>query len=305
MQETVMDGLDGSANDARMLTFAPPSIVRQQTAAWNGIHVDNVELVRHEPFDYVFEGPDHLLIASERAERHDGETLVDGLPRSHVRAWSGKMTFVPAGGRLYGWQKPRALTRCTFLSIAPQGSLHAELRLAEIELRPRLFFFDRDLWETALKLKVQAENPSRAQRAYVEALGIALAHELVRMNDGVSALSSGSPGIRGGLPDWQQKKLAQYIEDHLAEEISLLSLARLVQLSPYHFSRAFKQSFGLPPHRYLTSRRIERAKSLLVQRKMSVTEIGFEVGFSESGAFSAAFRKLTGETPTGYRRSLA
>jgi AraC family transcriptional regulator len=99
--------------------------------------------------------------------------------------------------------------------------------------------------------------------------------------------------------------LARYVEDHLSEEISLLSLARLVQLSPYHFSRAFKQSFGLPPHRYLTSRRIERAKSLLVQRKLSVTEIGVEVGFSESGAFSAAFRKLTGETPTGYRRSLA
>jgi AraC family transcriptional regulator len=298
-----MGGLDSAATATQVLTFAPPTIVRQQTAAWNGTHVDNVELVQHEPFDYVVEGPNHLLIASERAERYDGETLVDGLPRSHVRAWSGKMTFVPAGSRLYGWQKPRALTRCSFLSIAPQGSLYPELRLAEIDLRPRLFFFDRDLWESALKLKVQAENPSRAPRAYVEALSIALAHELVRMNDGVSALPSKC--IRGGLPDWQQKKLAQYIEDHLAEEISLLSLARLVQLSPYHFSRAFKQSFGLPPHRYLTSRRIERAKSLLVQRKMSVTEIGFEVGFGESGAFSAAFRKLTGETPTGYRRSLA
>jgi AraC family transcriptional regulator len=302
MQETVMGGLDGSATDTPVVAVAPPSSVRQQTAAWDGIHVDNVALVRHEPFDYEVKASRHLLIASERAERYDGETLVDGLPRSQLRAWSGKMTFVPAGCRFYGWQKPRALTRSTFLLIDPQGSLHSELRFAEIEFRPRLFFFDRDLWETALKLKAQAERPFRAQRAYVEALGIALAHELVRMNDGVLPLSS---GIRGGLPDWQQNKLARYVEDHLSEEISLLSLARLVQLSPYHFSRAFKQSFGLPPHRYLTSRRIERAKSLLVQRKLSVTEIGVEVGFSESGAFSAAFRKLTGETPTGYRRSLA
>ena len=297
-----MGGLDRSATANPVVAVAPQSIVRQQTAAWGGIHVDNVELVRHEPFDYEVKASGHLLIASERAERYDGETLVDGLPRSHLRTWSGKMTFVPAGCRFYGWQKPRALTRSTFLLIDPQGSLHPELRFAETEFRPRLFFFDRDLWETALKLKAQVDHPCRAQRAYVEALSIALAHELIRMNDGVLPLSS---GIRGGLPNWQQRKLAQYIEEHLAEDISLLALARLVQLSPYHFSRAFKQSFGMPPHRYLTSRRIERAKSLLVERRLSVTEIGFEVGFSESSSFSAAFRKLTGEAPTDYRRSLA
>jgi AraC family transcriptional regulator len=110
---------------------------------------------------------------------------------------------------------------------------------------------------------------------------------------------------RGGLPRWQQKKLMQYIEEHLADEVSLLSLAQLAQLSPYHFSRAFKQSFGMPPHQYLTSRRIERAKTLLAERKLSVTEIGFDVGFSETSSFTAAFRKHTGETPTDYRRSLA
>jgi len=99
--------------------------------------------------------------------------------------------------------------------------------------------------------------------------------------------------------------LTQYIEEHLADEISLSSLARLVQLSPFHFSRAFKDSFGMPPHRYLTSRRIERAKALLAERKLSVTEIGLGVGFSETSSFTSAFRKLTGETPTEYRRSLA
>ncbi len=61
----------------------------------------------------------------------------------------------------------------------------------------------------------------------------------------------------------------------------------------------------MPPHRYLTSRRIEHAKALLAERKLSVTEIGLGVGFSETSSFTSVFRKLTGETPTEYRRSLA
>src|SRR5262245_23043093 len=282
----------------------PPAIIRRERADWGFVQAEHIEVIRREQFDYAYNGTRHLLIASERAERDDGETLLDGLPRSNRRAWSGKMTFIPAGCRFYGWQKPRALTRCTNLFIDPQGSpLCPELRFAEIAPRPSLFFFDRDVWATVVKLTAQLKQQQcRSQRAYVEALGIALTHELARMHD------AGAPdgeAARGGLPGWQQHKLARYVEEHLADEVSLASLAELVRLSPYHFARAFKQSFGVPPHRYLTDRRIERAKSLLVQRQLSVTEIALEVGFSEASSFTAAFRKSTGETPTDYRRSLA
>ena len=284
------------------VAVTPPAIVQRQSADWDLVQAEQVEVIRHESFDYEFKGPRHLLIASERAERDDGETLLDGLPRSSRREWNRKMTFVPAGHRFYGWQKPRSLLRSTFLYIDPHSPLLAELGFADIDFRPRLFFFDGDVWTTALKLKAQLEHPCRSQSVYVDALGIALAHELMRVNDG------GPPAdaeLRGGLPPWQQKKLAGYIDAHLADEISLSSLAREVRLSPFHFSRAFKQSFGMPPHRYHTSRRVERAKLLLARHGMSVTEIGVDLGFSETSSFSAAFRKFTGSTPTGFRRNLA
>jgi AraC-like DNA-binding protein len=283
------------------IVVTPPAIAGHQRANLGLVQAEHLEIIRHDSFDYEFKGAQHLLIASERAERDDGETVVDGLPRSTCRAWSGKLSFIPAGHRFYGWQKPRALGRFTFLYIDPLNPLLTELRFAEVEFRPRLFFFDPDIWVTALKLKTQLQQPSRSQSAYVDALGIALAHELTCMNEGDAQFAS---DLRGGLPGWQQKKLTQYIEEHLAEDVSLLSLAQLVRLSPYHFSRAFKQSFGIPPHRYLTNRRIERAKTLLAERRLSVTEIGLDVGFSETSSFTATFRKYTGETPTDYRRSL-
>jgi len=109
---------------------------------------------------------------------------------------------------------------------------------------------------------------------------------------------------KGGLAAWQQRAVTAYVEEHLAEPILLATLARLARLSPYYFCRAFKQSFGMPPHRYQTSRRMEYAKLLLAKRAVSVTEIGIMLGFSSTSSFTAAFRRETGTTPTDYRRNI-
>jgi AraC family transcriptional regulator len=92
-----------------------------------------------------------------------------------------------------------------------------------------------------------------------------------------------------------------YIEKHLAEPITVRALARFVYLSSQGFSGAFKRSFGLPPHRYLVQKRIERAKALLTSSACSITEIALALGFSQTSSFSARFRKMTGLTPTEYR----
>src|SRR6202040_3467786 len=184
--------------EARSLVdISPSGIVRRHSAAWSGLRVETVQVMQHRPFEYGFRAPCHLLIAAELGERYDGETFVEGLPRSTQRDFTRKLTFVPAGHDFRGSQAPRALLRTTYFYIDPRGPLaDPALRFAEIEFRPRLFFYDRSLWEIALKLKSLVENPSSIHRRYAEALGILLTHELARINDDAAA---GAPVSRGGL----------------------------------------------------------------------------------------------------------
>jgi AraC family transcriptional regulator len=176
-----------------------------------------------------------------------------------------------------------------------------DLGFAEAELQPRLLFEDSGLWNTVMKLKARIGSADPGDRMYAEALGGLLAHELLRLHGEIPAPR---PESRGGLAGWQQRRVIDFMEEYLAESLSLNVLADLVRLSPYHFLRSFKRSFGEPPHRYLTGRRIEHAKALLADPRASITQIAFDVGFNGTSAFSAAFHRITGQTPTDYRRSL-
>jgi transcriptional regulator GlxA family with amidase domain len=86
-----------------------------------------------------------------------------------------------------------------------------------------------------------------------------------------------------------------------AQPLDVRSLARVAHLSEAHFIRAFRDTFGETPHRYLQRRRIERAMALLRQTDRSVTEICFDVGFMSLGTFSRTFSEIVGAAPTAYR----
>jgi transcriptional regulator GlxA family with amidase domain len=96
-------------------------------------------------------------------------------------------------------------------------------------------------------------------------------------------------------------RIREHIERHYAKPVTVAQLARMARLSTFHFIRVFRAETGQTPHQYLRHRRLERAKELLVTTPMSVTEICDAVGFQSLGSFSALFRKVTGETPAGYR----
>jgi AraC-like DNA-binding protein len=87
-------------------------------------------------------------------------------------------------------------------------------------------------------------------------------------------------------------------------QIFLDEAAREACLSPFHFHRLFRSTFGETPHDFLTRRRMDRARHLLASGEMTVTEVCFEVGYSSLGSFSSKFQSLIGRTPTAYQREV-
>ena len=97
---------------------------------------------------------------------------------------------------------------------------------------------------------------------------------------------------------WRARELTA---ERYAQPLDLDELARTANFSRYHFLRAFRRAFHATPHEYLTRKRVERAKELLAESELTVTEICFEVGFESLGSFSTLFHKIAGWSPSIYR----
>jgi AraC family transcriptional regulator len=95
----------------------------------------------------------------------------------------------------------------------------------------------------------------------------------------------------------------EYIDSHLDEKITVSALAALVNLSRFHFMRAFKQTAGMPPLQFTIRRRVDRAKELLAESHTSVAEIADRTGFGSPILMNRAFRRVLGTTPSAIRRS--
>ena len=151
-----------------------------------------------------------------------------------------------------------------------------------------------------LSREVPSQEPS-AQLFVDQAIDLLCIH-LVRAHSSFGALALEAP--RGGLADWQLRRVTQYMREHLAKEIGLDELAALVNLSRFHFCTAFRKATGRTPHNWLMILRIEEARRLLETPALAVTDVALAVGYQTPSSFAAVFRKLVGMTPSAYRRAL-
>jgi AraC family transcriptional regulator len=158
-------------------------------------------------------------------------------------------------------------------------------------------FADRELFNLVGNLRAEAEAGNPRGVLYAQGGLMMLAATLAGLGKNPMAAAS-----RGGLAPWQVQRAIEMMAASEGSDISLTAMANAVGLSAYHFCRAFKQSTGIPPHRYQIMLRIVRAKDLLANSAMSISDVAAAVGYDDQGQLARLFRREIGTTPSHYRR---
>ncbi len=147
-------------------------------------------------------------------------------------------------------------------------------------------------------VRTELTSPHDPSEMYVQGLAHALAVHLVRTYSDVNVRDSRK---RGALPAFKLRRVTDLMENGLDRDFSLEALAAVAGLSPFHFSRVFKQSTGFTPSAYFIRLRMAEARRLLRETDKAIIEIGLDVGYSSPSHFAQVFRKEVGVTPSEYR----
>jgi AraC-like DNA-binding protein len=151
------------------------------------------------------------------------------------------------------------------------------------------------MYHLGMALLPAFQHPERASRLFVESVTTAIGGHIAQRYGGMRL----EEPRRGGLAAWQERVAVDMLQENLDGEVTLASIARRCQLSTSHFARAFRQSTGLPPHRWLLHRRIDRAKEAL---RDPLADVATTCGFADQSHFTRVFTKLVGVSPGEWRR---
>ncbi len=255
-----------------------------------GSDIIHPELTHH--MLVLFSGPpDELELLSEGVKRHEPPP-------------AGSIAVVPAGSPArWRWRG-----RFDWLNIFLEPGLVARVAAEAFGLDPaRLTVPSLDAMDLpqlrAAMGAVDAELTAGGAGGPLaaESLANVLAVHLIRH---VLAPRRPDRASDGPLPKGRLHSVVEYVEEHLDAGPSLEQLAAVAHLSPYHFARQFKVATGLPPHQYVITRRVERAKQLLqAGTALSLADVAAHAGFSDQSQFSHHFKRLVGVTPGQFRTS--
>jgi AraC family transcriptional regulator len=200
------------------------------------------------------------------------------------------------------WWRSHQAANILFIALEPSFVAaidHPSVAAERPTFTSRCAFRDPALTHLLLALRAELQEGCPTGRLYGESLATALALHLLRRY-AVYPPAEGEP--RGGLPPARLRRVLDYMQAHLGEELSLCQLAAVVQLSPHHFAARFKQSTGLAPYQYLLRQRIATAQQWLAETRLSLAEIAYRLGFSSQAHFTTMFRQHVGTTPGAYRQ---
>ena len=214
---------------------------------------------------------------------------------------SGFATVVPAGQPVVWRHRETILHLHLHLSpalmdrTAEQLGLGRSGILAGIDPAP---FHDPHVEQITQLLRLEMESGAPQGGLYAETLASALSVRLLQREHDMVRLPILTPSAAKVRTELQ--RAMTFIQDNLASDLSLDTIAREAGLSSYHFARLFAEAFGVPPHQYVIQTRIERAKTLITQSCLSLGEVAQHVGFSDQSHFTRHFKRLVGITPHAF-----
>jgi AraC family transcriptional regulator len=239
-----------------------------------------VAIHQDQPFDMEWRLPESSRIERQRILK--GNAHINGPDRPIFQRWSASPSIlVIALEPAFVHEIKRELFD------ADDACLETHIGMADPTLEALGGIWSRELVETRA-----------GGRLFAESLGAFLTLHLFRT---YCAQRPRAEHAKGGLGPVRHRRVLDYIEAHLGEDMSLRDLAAIAEISVHHFGVAFKATTSVSPHRFLTERRIMRAKELLLNSSLSVAAIAFDLGFSSHSHFTFCFRKITGTTPIRFR----
>jgi len=241
----------------------------------------------------------HLGAPAKMACRRSGKRFIGTALRGHVGV-------VPARTAMH-WEMFDDSDLCLLLSV-PQKIIAAVARdlgadPAKVEVLDRFQIRDSQLEMLTLAVKNELESGCLSGRLYLDGLGIAIASRLLTHHSSHSL----APHHNGqqSVTDRRLKQVLLFIEENLAQDLPLDQLAAVAQVSPSHFKAVFRKSMGLPVHQYVIERRVDRARSLLLEENLSLAEIALAAGFAHQSHLARHMRRVLGAPPQALRRVLS
>jgi AraC family transcriptional regulator len=279
---------------ARVLPQAP--LVASYHTGWKGLSFIHYWHPPHKTVEHCL--LQHSLVITDPKSCFQAERCLDGKFK-HYAHGNGRVDVIPAFlDRWTNWDRE---VEFSVIAICPTllNQTTQELMQREIELIPQFSIDDPVIQQLALALKTEIQTGCMSGRLYGESLGTALAARLVQNY----AVSKPSLEFKANiLPQSQLERVIDYMKANLTQDLSILDLATLTNMSKSHFSRSFKQSVGVAPYQYLMQQRVERAKQLLKQQAISISDIALDCGFANQTHLTKVFRQVTGVTPKAYQK---